>query len=103
MVLKKQELLQIDEKFIQNLLKKDPDALVSLSIKLSNDLKEAVERLNQNPSNSSKPSGSLAPWEKNASDSTDEFELEAEPMPPEEDNKENSDHEKPNKNKNDQP
>jgi len=45
--------------------------LAGLSIKLANDLKEAMERLNQNSTNSSKPSGSLAPWDK-GSDSDDE-------------------------------
>ncbi len=68
MVLKEHELLQIDEQFIRRLLEKDPDALAELSIHLTNDLKEALERLNQNPSNSSKPSGSLAPWDKGSSD-----------------------------------
>ena len=67
MVLKEHELLQIDEQFIRRLLEKNPDALAELSIHLINDLKEALERLNQNPSNSSKPSGSLAPWDKGSS------------------------------------
>jgi hypothetical protein len=77
MVLKEQELLQIDEKFIRKLQEKNPDALVGLSIRLTNDLKEAMERLNQNSSNSSNPSGSLAPWDKGLteeeSDSEDEL------------------------------
>ena len=68
MVLKEHELLQIDEQFIHKLLESDPRALAGLSIKLTNDLKEALERLNQNPSNRSKPSGSLAPWDKGAED-----------------------------------
>ncbi len=68
MVLDDQELLQIDENFIDTLLKKDPTALAGLSVTLLNDLKEARERLNQNPSNSSKPSSSLPPWDKEASD-----------------------------------
>ena len=72
MVLKEQELLQIDEHFIRKLLEKDPEALAGLSIKLANDLKEARERLNQNPSNSSKPSGSLAPWDKGSIDEDDD-------------------------------
>ena len=72
MVLKEQELLQIDEQFIRKLLDKDPEALAGLSIKLANDLKEARERLNQNPSNSSKPSGSLAPWDKGSINEDDE-------------------------------
>ncbi len=64
MVIKEQELLQIDEPFIRKLLEKYPDALAGLSINLANDLKEAMERLNQNPSDCLKPSGSLAPWGK---------------------------------------
>jgi len=72
MVLKEQELLQIDERFIQNLLAKDPNALADLSIQLTRDLKEALERLNQNPDNSSRPSGSLAPWDKDLSKTADE-------------------------------
>jgi len=75
MVLKEQELLQIDERYIRHLLDKDPEALAGLSILLTNDLKEALERLNQNPNNSSKPSGSLAPWDKGTSND-DEDELD---------------------------
>lgn len=43
MVLKEQELLQTDERFIQNLLEKDPEASAGLSIKLTHDFKEAPE------------------------------------------------------------
>lgn len=64
MIFKEQELHQLDERFIRRLLEQDPEALAGLSIKLVSDLKEALERLNQNPSNSSRPSGSLAPWAK---------------------------------------
>ena len=90
MVLKEQELLQIDEKFIDHLLNKDPKALAGLSIQLANDLKEALERLNQNPTNSSRPSGSLAPWDKGDSE-RDESELE--------DNKESASSDKESDNK----
>jgi len=72
MVLKEQELLQIDEKFLRRLQEQDSDALVGLSIKLTCDLKEALERLDQNPSNSSRPSGSLAPWDKGTADEEDD-------------------------------
>ena len=72
MVLKDQELQQIDATFLRHLKDKDPEALANLSIKLANDLKEARERLNQTPSNSSRPSGSFALWEKNGTaDDTD--------------------------------
>ena len=64
MVLKEQELLQIDEQYLRRLQKKNSDALLRLSIKLTRDLKEAMERLGQNPSNSSIPPGSQAPWDK---------------------------------------
>lgn len=77
MILKEHELLQIDEKFISRLLEQDPDALAGLSIKLVSDLKEALERLNQNPSNSSRPSGSLAPWDKGIADDEDEANIDA--------------------------
>ncbi|MGH8559442.1 MAG: hypothetical protein ACRESZ_18735, partial [Methylococcales bacterium] len=43
----------------------DPEALLSLSVKQAFDLKAAMERLNRNPANSSKPTGSLAPGRKN--------------------------------------
>ena len=59
MILKEHELLQIDADFIFRLREQDPDALAGLSIKLVSDLKEVLERLNQNPTNSSRPSGSL--------------------------------------------
>ncbi len=92
MVLKEQELLQIDEQFIDHLLNKDPKALAGLSIQLVNDLKEALERLNQNPTNSSRPSGSLAPWDKGLSE-LDENESE------DKENKESDSHEKESDNK----
>jgi len=76
MVLSDQELLQIDDTFIDGLLKKDPAALARLSLTLVNDLKEARERLNQNPSNSSKPSGSVPPWDKGAPDDDEAFDLD---------------------------
>jgi hypothetical protein len=64
MILKDPELRQIDEDFLRRLKEKDPEALADLSLKLATDLKEARERLNQTPSNSSKPSGSFPLWEK---------------------------------------
>ena len=72
MNLKDQELRQIDAIFLRHLKDKDPEALANLSIKLANDLKEARERLNQTPSNSSRPSGSFAFWEKNGADDDDD-------------------------------
>ena len=45
--------------------------LIQLCLKLSSDLKEAHDRLNQNPQNSSRPPSSQAPWEKSKSDKDD--------------------------------
>ena len=60
MQLKNHSLGQIDEPYIRSLSHED---LIRLSTKLLNDLKEARERLNQGPSNSSRPPSSQAPWE----------------------------------------
>ena len=47
------------------LVKLNPDfELLKLSVKLLKDLKELHDRLNQNPNNSSRPSSSIPPWEK---------------------------------------
>jgi IS1 family transposase len=70
MVLSDQQLLQIDADFLTRLRMRDPAALARLSLNLANDLKEARERLNQNPTNSSRPSGSMPPWDKVATDDT---------------------------------
>lgn len=78
MVLKDHDLRQLDEERIRNLKEKDPEALVNLSIRLLEDLKEARERLNQNPTNSSRPPSSQPPWfrahedEEEAEDASDE-------------------------------
>lgn len=44
--------------------KLNPDELLQLSVKLLKDLKELHDRLNQNSNNSSRPSSSVPPWEK---------------------------------------
>ncbi len=62
MVLKEHDLRQLSEERILELRQKDPDALAALSIRLLQDLKEAWERLNQSPSNSSRPPSSQDPW-----------------------------------------
>jgi len=62
MKIKDHDLRQLNEARLQTLQQKDPAALLQLTIRLLEDLKEARERLNQNPSNSSCPSGSQAPW-----------------------------------------
>ena len=56
-------LRQIDDAYIQSL---DSEALRGLSLRLLADLKEARERLNQGPTNSSRPPSSRAPWERGA-------------------------------------
>jgi hypothetical protein len=60
MRLKDHDLKQIDRDYLGALA---PDKLVEVSVKLLEDLKEARDRLNQTPQNSSRPSGSYAPWE----------------------------------------
>ena len=62
MIIKDHDLRQLNEKRLQVLQAKDPAALLKLTNQLLNDLKEARERLNQNPSNSSRPPGSQDPW-----------------------------------------
>jgi hypothetical protein len=54
-------LQQIDDAYIESL---DPEALRGLSLRLLADLKEAWDRLNQGPENSSRPPSSRAPWER---------------------------------------
>jgi hypothetical protein len=60
MKLKDHDLKQIDRDYVEGLAH---DKLVEVSLKLLADLKEARDRLNQTPQNSSRPSGSYAPWE----------------------------------------
>jgi transposase len=62
MKIKDHDLRQLNEERLKTLQEKDPAALLQLANRLLDDLKEARERLNQNPSNSSCPSGSQAPW-----------------------------------------
>ena len=62
MKIKDHDLRQLNEQRLKTLQEKDPAALLQLTKRLLDDLKEARERLNQNPSNSSCPSGSQAPW-----------------------------------------
>ena len=60
MQLSRNDLAQLDEAYLAGLAE---GALRVLSVKLLIDLKEAVERLDQNPRNSSRPPSSRAPWE----------------------------------------
>ncbi len=71
------DLRQLNEERLQTLQEKDPAALLQLTNRLLDDLKEARERLNQDPSNSSRPSGSQDPWFRAGDDeSTEEIEEE---------------------------
>src|SRR5512143_340068 len=54
-------LCQIDDTYLQSL---EVEALRGLSMRLLADLKEAWDRLNQGPDNSSRPPSSRAPWER---------------------------------------
>ena len=54
------DLRQIDQKYLASL---SAEQLLHLSEKMLDDLRPARERLNQTPQNSSRPSGSFAPWE----------------------------------------
>ncbi|WP_295608819.1 DUF6444 domain-containing protein, partial [uncultured Lamprocystis sp.] len=61
MKLSQHDLRQLDDGYLQRL----PEAaLRALSLTLLADLKEAQERLQQNPNNSSRPPSSRAPWDR---------------------------------------
>jgi len=57
-------LRQIDDAYLQSL---EVETLRGLSMRLLADLKEAWDRLNQGPDNSSRPPSSRAPWERQGS------------------------------------
>jgi len=54
------DLKQISQAYLASL---PPEQLLHLSGKMLDDLRDARDRLNQTPQNSSRPSGSYAPWE----------------------------------------
>jgi len=54
------DLRQISREYLASL---SPEQLLRLSGKMLDDLRDARDRLNQSPQNSSRPSGSYAPWE----------------------------------------
>jgi len=70
-------LRQIDDAYLRSL---DPEALCGLSVRLLADLKEARERLNQGPTNSSRPPSSRAPWERGETVAEPDEAVEALPM-----------------------
>ena len=59
MLLNDHDLRQIDEPYLKSL---GFDEVISVSLRMLKDLKEARERLNQNPDNSSRPPSSREPW-----------------------------------------
>jgi transposase len=59
MLLSDHDLRQINEPYLTSL---GYEELLEVSVRLLRDLKEARERLNQNPSNSSRPPSSCDPW-----------------------------------------
>ena len=65
MRLSNHDLRQIDQDYLARL---SPEQLLHLSEKLLDDLRNARDRLNQTSQNSSRPSGSYAPWEQNGGD-----------------------------------
>jgi hypothetical protein len=80
MQLSEHDLKQLDEEYLRSL---SPDSLQLLSLKLLGDLKEAHDRLNQNPENSSRPPSSRAPWEGGSDAGGDDVE-EQSPSPKQE-------------------
>ena len=54
-------LRQIDDAYLRSL---EPEVLYDLSLRLLADLKEAWDRLNEGPENSSRPPSSRALWER---------------------------------------
>jgi hypothetical protein len=63
MKLTNHDLKQINQEYLASL---SPGQLLHLSSKLLDDLRDARDRLNQTAQNSSRPSGSYAPWEQAA-------------------------------------
>jgi hypothetical protein len=69
------DLKQINDNTLDRL---PEEQLRTLSKLMLSDLKAATDRLNQNPTNSSRPSGSMAIWEREGSSDEEELsELEA--------------------------
>ena len=73
MKLSEHDLKQFDDETIRSL---PAEILRTLSSKLLADLKEARDRLNQSPDNSSRPPSNRAPWERADSEPQDGGEAE---------------------------
>ena len=87
MKLSDHDLQQINSDWLRE---RTPEELLHVSQNLLNDLKEARERLNQNSTNSSVPSGSQPPWFHPSQDSDNEDEDDDDddtpiPLPPSDD------------------
>jgi transposase len=89
------DLKQMNEEWLDKL---DHDQMSVVSKKLLSDLKEAHDRLNQTPQNSSRPSGSQEPWKRGAS-KNDSPNGEADNKSKEVDKKEEASKSEPNENK----
>ena len=74
MHLSEHSLRQLDRAYQDAL---DEAALRGLSAKLLDDLKEARDRLNQGPENSSRPPSSRAPWDRQSGGRESEADAEA--------------------------
>ncbi len=81
-------LQQLDENYIFSL---DEENVRRLCVTILSDLKEAQERLNQNSTNSSVPSGTQPPWFHPAENTKDEEEDGDTSIPPPPDDKDDSD------------
>ncbi len=68
---------QLDADYLQRL---EVESLRGLSLRLLEDLKEARERLGQNPTNSSRPPSSQAPWDRPSARDTDSSDDEETPL-----------------------
>lgn len=95
MLLNDFDLKNIDENYINSV---DIDTLRKLSKRLLEDLKEARERINQDPKNSSRPPSSVEPWIR-AEIEDDEEEIEFDGKINFERNKSSSSSDKSNQNK----
>lgn len=63
------DLKQFSQEYLASL---SPEQLLHLSKKMLDDLRDARDRLNQTPQNSSRPSGSYAPWQRTVSSDKEE-------------------------------
>lgn len=72
------DLKQLSQEYLASL---SPEQLLHLSKKMLDDLRDARDRLNQTPQNSSRPSGSYAPWQKSVTGDEEKPAETTEPAP----------------------